>query len=269
MPSDFLEAVAVAGDHLVQAADVGVDVKAGAFGGCRDRRGVILRPAAREDLGNVVLYIAAQAFPAFLGPAERGEIVEVVPLSGNLLEVFPVIDSCFVTGAINEPEIAALAAVLSIFGEKVLDESEDRGDAGSGGNHDAVGERLAQREEAVRSMKLNGLTNFEIAEEIRKKSTLHTIHTQVQHVGAWRRGNGVCACLRFPPVIDRDTGDELTGNEVKMRKLIDRELEVIALRGIGEQQLVLKLGGKERFIQSDSFPLKNYRPCLIATAIRQ
>jgi hypothetical protein len=122
-----------------------------------------------------------------------------------------------------------------MFRKEILDDSEDGGDAGSGGDHDAVGERMAQCEEAVRSVKLNKLADFQIAEQIRKKAILYTIYTQVEHVCAGRRGNGVCACLRFSSVVDCDARDELTRHEVEMRELIDGEFEVIALRGVGEQ----------------------------------
>jgi hypothetical protein len=83
-------------------------------------------------------------------------------------------------------------------------------------------------------VELNGLADFKIAEEIRKETTLYAIYTQVDHVCARRRGDGVGARLRFSPVIDREAGDELPWHEVEMRNLIDSEFEVIALRGFGE-----------------------------------
>jgi hypothetical protein len=87
----------------------------------------------------------------------------------------------------------------------------------------------------MRPVKLNALADFQIAEEIRKEAILYTIYAQVKDVHTRRRRDGVGACLRFPSVIDRDAGDELTWHEVEMRKLIDGEFEVIALRGFGEQ----------------------------------
>ena len=154
---------------------------------------------------------------------------------GDFLEIFLVVDFGFVARAVDEPDIAAVAPVFSALGKEVLDKAEDRCDSGSGGDEDAVGERLAQSEEAVRSVELNGLADFEIAQEIRKEAALYPIYTQVEHVCAGRRGDGVCARLRFSPLIDRDAGDELTWHEIEMRNLIDSEFEVIALRGFGEQ----------------------------------
>ena len=161
--------------------------------------------------------------------------MEVVALGSDFLEIFLVVDFGFVARAVDEPDFAAVAAVLSVLGEELLDEAEDRRDAGSGGDEDAVGERLAQREEAVRPVELNGLADLKIAQQIRKEAVLYPIYTQVEHVCAGRRGDGVCASLRFSPVIDCDAGDELTWHEVEMRNLIDSEFEVIALRGFGEQ----------------------------------
>ncbi len=153
----------------------------------------------------------------------------------DFLEIFLVVDFGFVARAVDEPDFAAVAAVLSVLGEEVLHEGEDWRDSGSGGDEDAVGERLAEREEAVRPVELNSLADFQVAEEIRKEAVLHAVYTQVEHVCAGRRGDGVCACLRFSPLIDRDAGDELTWHEVEMRNLIDSEFEVIALGGFGEQ----------------------------------
>jgi hypothetical protein len=140
-----------------------------------------------------------------------------------------------VARAVDKPDFAAVAAVFFVLGEEVLNEAEDRRDSGSGGDEDAVGERLPGREEAVRAMELNGLADFQVAEEIRKEAVLDAIYTQVEHVYAGRAGDGVCARLRFFPVIDGNAGDELTWHEVEVRNLIDSEFEVIALRGFGEQ----------------------------------
>src|SRR5580698_3559200 len=110
------------------------------------------------------------------------------------------------TGAVDEPDVATVAPVLSVLREQILDKAEYRRDAGSGGDEDAVGERLPECEEPVWPVELKGLADFQVAEQIRKEAVLHAVYTQVEHVCAGRRGDGVCARLRFSPVIGCDAG---------------------------------------------------------------
>jgi len=165
-----------------------------------------------------------------MGAAEGTSILEVVAFGSDFLEIFPVVGSGFVARAIDEPDFAAVAAVFSVFGEEVLNKSEYRRDSGSGGDEDAVGERPAKREEPVGPVELNDLSDFQIAQEIRKEAAVYAIYAQVERVCAGRRGDGICACLHFSPVVGCDAGDKLAGHEVEVRKLIDNEAEVVALR---------------------------------------
>src|SRR5579859_1644709 len=83
VPAIIGELLAHAGDHVVQSADVGVDVKAQLDwrDGGIDRR---QRKADAEaggsllnDAGDMLLHIAAEARPVFIGAAERGDVMEV------------------------------------------------------------------------------------------------------------------------------------------------------------------------------------------------
>lgn len=127
-------------------------------------------------MSHVVLDVSPQTLPAVLRPAEGTEILEIVPLSGDFLEIFPIVDLRLVAAAVDEPDLASSAAVFSTLGEQVLNEAEYRCDSGSGGNEDAVGERLAECEETVGTVELKRLADFQITKQIRKIAALYAIY---------------------------------------------------------------------------------------------
>src|SRR5271165_2396864 len=128
MPAVAGEAFADGGDHVVEAADVGVDVEDerlfghqffdgdcsfggrpgyGRGGGCGGEA------AGFDDVAEIFLDVAAAAVPLFAGAAESGDVVEILVLFRDALEVVAVVKLALVAGAIDEPELLALAAVFA------------------------------------------------------------------------------------------------------------------------------------------------------------
>src|SRR5579863_2200164 len=102
-----------AGDHVVEAADVGVDVefevggKHGGVGRWHGQGDAETCGAFFNDAGYVILHIAAKALPTLVGAAERGQVVEVRFAGGEGFEFFAVVKFAFVAGAVDHPDFLA------------------------------------------------------------------------------------------------------------------------------------------------------------------
>ena len=70
LPAQFCKLVAVGGDHVVEAADVSVDIEPGRLDYCDDGCGMMSSGTLRDNSGDVLLYIATKAFPALILPTE-------------------------------------------------------------------------------------------------------------------------------------------------------------------------------------------------------
>ena len=162
MPAVAGKLVADTGDHVVEAADVGVDVKAevGGRGSRVDRRkrkrlakacGAFL-----DDGADVVLNIAAQAGPAFVGTAERGKVMEVGITGGEGFEFFAIVELGFMARTVYAPDFLAFATIRSTLREEPLHEAAHGGDTGAGGDEDGVGDGRAQDEVAMRAVNFDG-----------------------------------------------------------------------------------------------------------------
>src|ERR1035437_8837432 len=83
VPSIAGELLANARDHVVQPADVSVDVKMhlgcgrSRVDGRRGQRQAESGGALLDDLPHVILHVATQAGPAFAGAAEGGDVVKI------------------------------------------------------------------------------------------------------------------------------------------------------------------------------------------------
>src|SRR5437588_7161203 len=81
VPAELLhQQFAVGGDHVVQAADVGVHV------------GAFFERAREHDLFHVLLDIAALARPGVFGAANGDEVMEVGILSRHLLKLLAIVN---------------------------------------------------------------------------------------------------------------------------------------------------------------------------------
>lgn len=183
-------------------------------------------------------------------------------IAGQLLEIFAVVEFRGVARAVDEPELAAFAAIFSGvragIREEVLRESAHGGDAGAGSDEYAVREGLAKQEESVRSVEGHSLAGLKIAEQVREESASHAVNAEVKLIGARRGGDGIGAGVRLAGDIIDDHGDELAGNEVKGAEFVDREFEMEALRRLGNAELTLqscskKLAGQSRDSQGLGF----------------
>ncbi len=131
----------------------------------------------------------------------------------------------------------------------MLDEAAHGGDAGAGGDEDAVGERGAQEEHAVRPVELDGLAGLEIAEEIGEEALFDTVDAKIEFIRAWGRSDGVGAGLLLAAAVGGDGGDELAGGEGEVVGAFDGEGQVEALGPLGEQALAEEAGGVEGAFQ--------------------
>ena len=78
-----------------------------------------------------------------------------------------------------------------------------------------LGERLAQREEAMWAMKLDILSRLHVAEQVREESAFYAIDAEIEAVAPGCRGDGVSSCLLLAVRVVGDCGDELARYEIK------------------------------------------------------
>src|ERR1700729_1782819 len=103
-PSQLHKLVAARGNHVVQPADVCVDVEGLGF-----RRGLYRRSRTTgrplvDNGGNMLLHVAAETFPPFVGTAQSRKVMEIGVLGSDALEILLVVDFRFVTRTVHQPE---------------------------------------------------------------------------------------------------------------------------------------------------------------------
>src|SRR5450631_2412868 len=121
----------------------------------------------------MVLNVSAQSLPFFSTTAERRKVVEVGMRLLDRQKFIAVIESIFVTRAIDQPEFVTLVA-LGLLKEPVHDPAK-RCDPRASGDERRIVTGLAEREHPVRPVKLDGRTFFQIAKPIRQESLFHAI----------------------------------------------------------------------------------------------
>ncbi len=91
--------------------------------------------------------------------------------------------------------------------------------------------RLAQGEQSVRAVKLDGRPFRQIAQPVGKKALVYAVEAQIEgSVRSRRRRDGVCAGVFLaigPRMFDRD---KLAGNEAELFCALDTKLEMLGLR---------------------------------------
>jgi hypothetical protein len=260
VPAEGFQLLAIGGDHFVEAADVGVDGKAVGRGLARivgeiglgmlrrfglaggERNGSVR--GVGEDVGNVALDVAAEAFPSFVGTGESGQVAELRVGGGDAFEVVLVVDLGFVAGSVDQPEIFVFGEERGlVVGEEPLDKAEHGRDAGAGGDEDGVGEGLAEGEESVGAVELDGFADGHVGEEVGEESVFDAIDAEVELVAAGGRGERVGAGLEFAAGIGADEGNKLAGSEIEGGEFRDIEGEVEGLSAFREQVFGDEAGG--------------------------
>src|SRR5436305_3701555 len=108
-------------------------------------------------------------------------------LARNLFELGAVVDTGFVTRAIDQPEV--VSAVARLVSEEPVQHPANRRNTCAGRDKDRIAQWLADREHPVRTVPGDRGTGFKVAEIIRHKSVLHAVQTEVEGaVTARRRG---------------------------------------------------------------------------------
>ena len=252
MPPIPGQLVADAGNHVVEAADIRVDVELEL--GLRDIR-INLRLDERQaqpfsalfhDLGDVCLDVAAEAGPVGLGAAERDQIVEVGMAGGKGGELVVVVEFGLMPRAVDQPDVFPVAAVGPTLWKQPLRKTAHGRDAGSGGDQDGVGDRLFQDEVSVRAVNLDAGAGFqigEVGEVVGEKAAFNPVDAQVEAISVRSRCNRIGARLLLAVLVRGHGGDELAGGEREALELVQNELEVVALRGFRDQDFLFKTCG--------------------------
>jgi len=261
-------------DHEVEAADVAINVETEVGLGNRrvdgglGQRHAETESALLDDLGGVLLHITAQSGPDGESARERGQVMEVGLAPGEGFELFLVVHVGFVTCAVDEPDVFAVAAVgagvrSGFGGKEPLREATHGGDAGAGGEKDGVGYGLLKDEVAVRSMYLDGSTHGqvgEVGEMVGEETAFDAVGAEVKAVAAGRRCDGVGAGLQFAVRVFCDGGNELAGREGETLHAVEDELEVVALGHLGDADFFLKTCGIKLTCQGGSRFRKRMKP---------
>src|ERR1035438_845282 len=126
MPAVACQPIAYAGDHIIQTANIGVDVEVqlrrqqGWIDRGRRKRQAQPSGALLHDPGHMLLYIAAQTAPTLPSPAQRDQVMEVWLAPCKSLKFLVVVKLALVAGAVDQPDFLALATVGTILGKQPL-----------------------------------------------------------------------------------------------------------------------------------------------------
>src|ERR1700733_2890088 len=155
-PAHALEQIAIRLDHLVQAADIGLDVG----------------PSGQSSL-DVVLHVAAPARPIWAPSTERGEVVKIGALGGQAHKFLVIVNVSLKTAAINQPELLAL--VSRVLPENPAQHGAKGSDSSAGGNKDRIPQGRTQDEIAEWPLAGELLAFSHITQEIGHEAVRHAV----------------------------------------------------------------------------------------------
>ena len=124
-----------------------------------------------------------------------------------------------------------------------MGEGAHGGDAGAGGDEDAVRERFAEGEVAVGSVDLDGAAFGQVAEVIREEAAFDAIDAEFKTISICRGGDRISACLRFASRVGGYGGDELARWVIEVCHAFDGEFQVVALSGFRDAGFLDEAGG--------------------------
>src|SRR5579863_951126 len=154
VPSIVGKFLAYPSHHVVEPTDVGVDVESDVRRGSgrierRQREtDAQARGAFFDNTGHMLLYVAAEAGPMLVGPAQRRHVMEIRLAGAERFEFISVVQFAFVARAINHPDVSPIAAIGAIFGEQPLRITAHGSNAGSRGDKYGIGDGLTKNEVA-------------------------------------------------------------------------------------------------------------------------
>src|SRR5579859_4387103 len=148
-PTQALQGIAVSRHHLIQPADIGVNVVHGALYQPRIRP--VKTRMLRGYLTHVFLHIATSSRPSLRRSAQRLLIEEIRPAGSNPLKIILVIKLRLIARSIHQPDLPTLASIFAIVGEEVLDKASHRCDARTRRDEDAVGQRRDRKSTRLNS----------------------------------------------------------------------------------------------------------------------
>ena len=117
-----------------------------------------------------------------------------------------VIDVGFMAGAVDQPDLLAVAAVGAAFGKEPLQIGAHGRNAGTGGHKDRIGDGILQDEVAVRAVNLDGGAYRQIGQVgqvIGEEAVLYAIDAELERLARrqkrWnRRASAACRSGPLP-----------------------------------------------------------------------
>src|SRR5262249_41513149 len=134
----LLQHLAIGAHHVIEPADVGIQVHSFRFG------------PVQEDLAHALLHVSTVPFPVFLCAAESHDVMKVWMVRSNLRKVILVVDICRITTAIDQVDLAVFMSWG--FAKEPLYEGAHWSDTGAGGNEQGVAQGIAQYKIPMRPM---------------------------------------------------------------------------------------------------------------------
>src|SRR5579872_3397077 len=104
--------------------------------------------------------------------------MEVRIMGCDLLKELTIKNRFFVAGAKDQQELVPLRTLR--IGKQPLNESPDGSNPGAGADKDGVLQRFAQREHAVRPVKMDSLTLFYVAQQVGEKTVADPVEAQIK-----------------------------------------------------------------------------------------
>src|SRR6185437_15509834 len=253
VPANLHQAVPVRRNHVIQPTNVGMNIEHLQISWRHFERLVSI-PPGRQQFGHMVLHIPAQPRPAFIRAAQAGKIMKVRMPRRQVLKIFLVINLRRIARSIDQPDIASRAAVFSRRRKQMLRKTAHRSDSRPRRDKDAIDQRLPQRKQSMRPVKLHFLPRFHVAKPVGEESTLHPVHAKVKAVSRRGRRNRIGARLLLAGSVFGNRRNKLARDIIKGIQFRNGKFKVEALCGLGEQELIFKAGCIKLACQNSDVP---------------